>query len=402
MNRLLRLVPALFLVVACAAPGQTPSVTPLPTISLAPTQTPAPAAPGTPAASASPTFSPAPTATVTEPPATPGPTLVPGAKVTLVTHDSFAASDPVIHDFETQSGQTLKVLKGGDAGAMVNQAILTKDNPLGDALYGVDNTFLSRALDAGIFVPYTSPASASVAQEFKLDPQNRVTPIDFGDVCIVYDVQAGSGAGAVAIPQTINDLTMPAYKGKLVVEDPATSSPGLAFMLATIIRFGETGDYTWLDYWRDLRANGVLVVQDWNDAYYNEFSAGGSGGDRPFVVSYATDPAAEIYFAGETSGTPDVAKLDDGCFRQIEFAGVLAGAKNPAGAQAWVDYMASPEFQSDIPLNMFVFPVNPNAQVPDLFAHYAAQATDPLTMDPQVIAANRDSWIQQWTDTVIH
>jgi thiamine transport system substrate-binding protein len=280
---------------------------------------------------------------------------------------------------------------------MVNQAILTKDNPLGDALYGVDNTFLSRALDAGIFVPYVSPAASELGADFKLDPQNRVTPIDYGDVCVVYDIKTSA-----SLPAAINDLTFPAYKGKLVVENPATSSPGLAFMLATIVRFGETGPYTWLDYWRDLRANGVFVANDWNDAYYNEFSAGGGGGKYTFVVSYATDPAADVVFSGDESATPNVAKLDDGCFRQIEFVGVLAGAKNPAGAEAWVDFMASPEFQSDIPLNMFVFPTDPNAPVPDVFARYAAQATDPLTMDPADIAANRDRWIQEWTDTVVH
>jgi thiamine transport system substrate-binding protein len=328
-------------------------------------------------------------------PATPAPSL--GGEVTLITHDSFAASDSVIADFESQSGVKLNVLKGGDAGAMVNQAILTKDNPLGDALYGVDNTFLSRALDAGIFVPYLSPAASELGADFKLDPQNRVTPIDYGDVCVVYDIKTSA-----SLPATINDLTLPAYKGKLVVENPATSSPGLAFMLATIVRFGETGSYTWLDYWRDLRANNVFVANDWNDAYYNEFSAGGGGGKYPFVVSYATDPAADVVFSGDESATPNVQKLDDGCFRQIEFVGVLAGAKNPAGAEAWIDFMASPEFQSDIPLNMFVFPADLNAPVPDVFAQYAAQATDPLTMDPADIAANRDRWIQEWTDTVLH
>ena len=389
MKRFAWLTSMLLIATACAAPVSTP----LPTASSSPAATPTETPEATSRVTPAPALTVAPTA---------GPTLVAGSQVTLVTHDSFAASDPVIHDFETQSGQTLKVLKGGDAGAMVNQAILTKNDPLGDALYGVDNTFLSRALDAGIFVPYVSPASASVAQEFKLDPQNMVTPIDFGDVCVVYDVKAAGGSGGAQPPPTIDELTSATYKSTLVVENPATSSPGLAFMLATIIRFGESGDYTWLDYWRDLRANDVLVVSDWNDAYYNEFSGGGSGGNRPFVVSYATDPAADVYFAGGASTTPGVQKVDDGCFRQVEFAGVLAGAQNPAGAQAWVDYMASPEFQSDIPFNMFVFPVNPDAQVPSLFAKYAAQATDPLTMDPQTISANRDRWIQQWTDAVIH
>ncbi len=340
------------------------------------------------------------------PAATPAPTdaSLPTAsavgEVTLVTHDAFAASDQVVADFETQSGATLKVLKGGDAGTMVNQAILTRNQPLGDVLYGVDNTFLSRALDAGIFAPYASPAAASIPAEFKLDAQDRVTPIDYGDVCVNYDKEAFTGS--LAAPQTIMDLTDSAYRDELVVENPATSSPGLAFLLSTVIRFGEAGAYTWLDYWADLRANGVMVVNDWNDAYYNEFSGGAGAGGRPLVVSYATSPAAEVYFADPQPNESPTGNVDDGCFRQIEFAAVLAGAKNSTGAQAWVDYMASTEFQSDMPLNMFVFPTNPAAEVTDLFTRFPAKATNPLTMDPATIAANRDRWIQEWTDTVLH
>ena len=403
MNRLIATAVVAILVVACAAPTRTP----LPAVSAHPTQSLATAAPSTPTAAPSATA--APSVATTTPsssgaaspslPATSSPSASVGGEVVLVTHDSFAASDSVISDFETQSGAALKVLKGGDAGTMVNQAILTKSDPLGDALYGVDNTFLSRALDAGIFVPYVSPAAASIPAEFKLDPNNRVTPIDYGDVCINYDKKAFD---ADSVPQTIADLTKPQFDNKLVVENPATSSPGLAFVLATILRFGESSDYTWLEYWKDLRANGVLVVPDWNSAYYNEFSGGAGGGDRPLVVSYATSPAAEVYFADPQPTESPTGNVDDGCFRQIEFAAVLAGARNPAAAQAWVDYMASPEFQSDMPLNMFVFPTNPAAQVTDLFTRFPAKATNPLTMDPATIAANRDRWIQEWTDTVLH
>src|SRR4051794_26898217 len=387
MNRLCTAALLTIVVAACSGPVATttgPTLAPSPsavephTASLPPTVTPAPSAP-----SAAPTGSP--------------PEL---GNVTLVTHDSFAASDQVISDFETQTGAKLNVLKGGDAGTMVNKAILTKDKPLVDVLYGVDNTFLSRALDAGIFVPYVAPASASVDPALKVDASNRVTPIDYGDVCVNYDKTAYSGAAAP--PATIEDLTNPQYKGKLVVENPATSSPGLAFVLSTIVRFGESGAYTWLDYWQDLRANGVLVVSDWNDAYYNEFSGGAGAGDRPLVVSYATSPAAEVYFADPQPSESPTGNVDDACFRQVEFVGVLAGAKNEVGAQAWIDFMASPEFQSDMPLNMFVFPVNPDAQVPQLFTQFPAKATAPLTMDPVQIAANRDRWIQEWTDVVLH
>jgi thiamine transport system substrate-binding protein len=376
MKRLLSMAMLALPLAACAGPGGTPAPTTAATVA--------------PPSSQSQT----PTNTVV-------PTAIADGEITLVTHDSYAASDSVVADFTSQSHITVKVLKGGDAGTMVNQAILTKNNPLGDVLYGVDNTFLSRALDAGIFEPYVSPAAANVPAEFKLDPQNRVTPIDYGDVCINYDKSAFTDAKPA--PKTVADLTKPDYRGELVVESPATSSPGLAFMLATIVKFGESGDYTWLDYWRDLKANDVLVVADWNAAYYTEFSVGAQDANgRPLVVSYASSPPAEVYFADPQPADSPTANVDDGCFRQIEFAGVLSGTPASAGAQAWIDFMVSPEFQSDMPLNMFVFPVNPEATVPDLFTKVPSKATNPLTMDPATIAANRDKWIQQWTDAVLH
>jgi thiamine transport system substrate-binding protein len=399
MNRLaiLSRLAAAALIAACAGPTQTTPPTLAPQLS--PTTHPATAAP--PTATASPTTTPVASPTPTQTPSpSEGASVAPGGEVVLLTHDSFAATDSVIQSFETQTGASLKVLKGGDAGLMVNEAILTRNAPLGDALYGVDNTFLSRALDAGIFVPYESPAAASIPAELKLDPEGRVTPIDYGDVCVNYDKSAFEGN--TPAPQTLADLAKPVYRSELVVENPATSSTGLAFVLSTIIRFGETGSYTWLDYWRDLRANDVLVSSGWDDAYYNQFSGGSGAGDRPLVVSYATSPAAEVYFASPPPTESPTGNVDDGCFRQIEFAGVLAGAKRPDLAQALVDFMASPEFQADIALNMFVFPARPDVQPPDLFVEFPAKASEPLSMDPAQIAANRDRWISQWTDAVVH
>lgn len=324
----------------------------------------------------------------------------PGAPeaVTLMTHDSFAVSDDVLAAFQAQTGTRVEVLRAGDAGAMVNQAILTQAAPLADVLFGVDNTFLSRALDAGIFEPYESPAANDVPDELKLDTTHRVTPIDYGDVCVNTDKAAFVDSPA---PQTLEELADPAYDGDLVVQNPATSSVGLAFMLATIARFGESGEYTWLDYWADLRANDVLVVSGWEDAYYGQFSGGAGEGERPLVVSYATSPAAEVAFADPQPAEAPTGVLEDGCFRQIEFAGVVSGARNPAAARQLVDFMLSPEFQADIPLNMFVFPALPDVDVPAVFAEHSAAITEPLTMAPSDIAANRERWQQEWTDVVL-
>jgi thiamine transport system substrate-binding protein len=317
----------------------------------------------------------------------------------LLTHSSFALSDTVIAQFQEQSHLTLRVLTAGDAGAMVNQAILSKSHPLGDVLFGVDNTFLSRALNADVFEPYSSPALARVPAEFRLDAQDRVTPVDYGDVCLNLDKQAF--AGATPAPTTLEDLAKPAYKGQLVVENPATSSPGLAFMLATIAKFGESGNPGWLDYWAQLRANDVQVSPSWSDAYETQFSAGPGKGPRPIVVSYASSPPAEVYYSSPPISEPPSTVMLDGCFRQVEFAGVLAGAANPEGARAFIDFLLSPAAQADMPLQMFVFPAVTSTPLPDVFRQFAVVPPQPLSLDPAAIEQKRDRWIDEWTKVVL-
>lgn len=333
---------------------------------------------------------------------TPSPTPTmppPPTELTLLTHDSFAVTAPeVLGVFESQNNAKIKVLRAGDAGQMVNQAILTKDNPLADVLFGVDNTFLSRALDAGIFEPYGAAGLQRVPPSLQLDPRQRVTPIDYGDVCINYDKEVFGDA--VPAPQTLADLTRPDYRGQLVVEDPGTSSPGLAFMLATIARFGESGEYTWLHYWADLRDNDVLIVSGWEEAYYGSFSGGSGEGDRPLVVSYATSPVAEVLFANPQPIEAPTGVMTDGCFRQIEFAGVLTGAAQPELAKRFVDFMLMPGFQADIPLNMFVFPAVPTTYLEPVFSDFAQRVSDPLTLPPETIAADRERWLNEWQAVV--
>jgi len=319
-------------------------------------------------------------------------------EVVLMTHDSFAISDDVIAAFEEQHGVEVRLLRAGDAGSMVNQAILTRESPLADVLFGIDNTFLSRALEAGIFEAYESPDAGLVPASLRLDAQNRVTPVDYGDVCLNYDRDAFSASDAA--PTSLEDLADARHGGRLVVENPATSSPGLAFMLATIARFGDSGDYTWLDYWRDLRANDVLVTSGWEEAYYERFSGGAGEGERPIVVSYATSPVAEVVFADPQPDEAPTGVVTDGCFRQIEFAGVLAGTQRPEIARRLIDFMLGPTFQADIPLNMFVFP-STDVELPAAFVEHAAQVEAPITIEPSLIDANRERWLEEWTNVVL-
>ena len=330
----------------------------------------------------------------------PGPSAAP-TELVLITHDSFAVTEAVLGQFESAHGVDVQVLKTGDAGSMVNQAILTKDAPLADVLYGVDNTFLSRALDADIFDAYVSPAGSGLSPSLTFDTQGRVTPIDYGDVCLNYDRSAFS-EGVEPPPSRIVDLVDPTLAGKLVVENPATSSPGLAFLMATIGRFGESGDYTWRDYWLGLRANDVLVVDDWDTAYYSSFSGGAGAGDRPIVVSYATSPVAEVVFADPPVAEAPIAVVASDCFRQVEYAGVLKGSKAPELAQAFIDFMLGDAFQSDIPLTMFVFPASPTATIPDVFVEHAAVVGNSIVLSPAEIATNRERWVTEWTDVVLH
>jgi thiamine transport system substrate-binding protein len=317
--------------------------------------------------------------------------------ITLVTHDSFAVSKSVLARFERDTGINVKVLQAGDAGSALNQVILTKSNPIGDVFFGVDNTFLSRALDAGVFAKYAPSALSSVPEEYQLDPSHHLTPIDHGDVCINFD-KRWFAQEKLAVPRTLDDLTRPEYKGLLVVENPATSSPGLAFQLATIAKYGEHG---WRDYWSKLRDNDVKVDDGWESAYDGDFTQGANHGRYPLVVSYASSPPAAVYYSKPRPSTSPIGTMLDSCFRQVEFAGVIKGTEHAAAARKLVDFMLSERFQADIPLQMFVFPVRDGTPLPAVFTKFAEVPEQPWTLPPADISAHRDVWIEQWTDTVL-
>jgi thiamine transport system substrate-binding protein len=338
-----------------------------------------------------------------EPTTAPGATSVPGEgrTVTVMTHDSFDVSEGVVEAFQEQCDCQVQFLRSGDAGLMLNQALLSKDNPLADVLYGVDTTFLSRALAGDILEPYQSPALADISDDLELDPEYRMLPVDFGDVCLNYD-KGWFDEHKLQPPANLEDLVRPEYESLTVVENPATSSPGLAFLLATVGRFSEDDDYDYLDYWADLRANGVLVAQGWEDAYWGSFTYA-SDGDRPIVVSYASSPPVEVYFAEEPFDTAPtgVVSSDGSCFRQIEFVGILKGARNRDLAERWIDFMLGVTFQEDIPLKMFVFPANSQAELPEVFAKFTEIPENPVSISPDAIEANREAWITAWTRTVL-
>jgi thiamine transport system substrate-binding protein len=322
----------------------------------------------------------------------------PATELTVMTHDSFSVSKDVLARFEQENRVKIRFIKAGDAGSALNQAILSKGNPLADVFYGVDNTFMSRALKAEIFLPYQSPNLIHIGPTLKLDTGYRLSPVDYGDVCLNYDKKWFASRN-LQPPGSLEDLIRPEYTALTVVESPATSSPGLAFLLTTIGHFGENG---FLDYWKKLKQNQVLIVNGWKEAYWGNFTVA-SKGNRPIVVSYASSPPAEVHFSkSPLIEAPSAAVTAKGtCFRQIEFAGILKGTRHQKMAEKLIDFFLDKPFQEDIPLQMFMFPANSTAQLPDVFVNHAKTAVEPVGLDSDRIESQREKWLESWADAVL-
>lgn len=311
----------------------------------------------------------------------------------VVTHESFAVDPKLLDKFKADTGYDVKITSTGDAGTVVNQLVLTKDSPTADVVFGIDNTFAGRAIGEDLLAPYEAPAAADIPDNLRSDDQGLLTPIDLGDVCLNADTAWFKDKG-LEVPATLDDLTKPEYKDQLVVENPASSSPGLAFLVAT---YGKYGD-GWKDYWTKLKNNGAKVVAGWTEAYSVEFSGSSGKGTRPLVVSYSTSPAFEV---PEGGGDPSTTALLGTCFRQVEYAAILKGAKNEVGARKFIDFLLSNDVQKTIPETMYMYPAVPDIELPADWKKYAPLADDPIAVDPQVIAQNRDQWVKDWTGLVL-
>jgi thiamine transport system substrate-binding protein len=309
-------------------------------------------------------------------------------EVVLVTHDSFFLPKKLIKAFERDTGYDLVVRASGDGGTLTNKLVLSQGNPQGDVAFGVDNTFASRALDNDVFAPYAAELPAGAEAYVLAGDDGRLTPVDNGNVCVNIDTTWFAAEG-IAPPESLDDLIDPAYRDLFVLPGAASSSTGLAFLLATIAEYGDD----WPAYWTRLMDNGAKLTAGWSDAYEVDFTQGGGQGDRPIVLSYDSSPAFTI-----DGGASTTAALLDTCFRQVEYAGVLTGAANPEGAEAVVDWLLSPEVQKALPTSMYVFPVDAATELPADWASFAVQPDEPLSLDPADIAANREDWLTTWSD----
>jgi thiamine transport system substrate-binding protein len=318
--------------------------------------------------------------------------------LTLLAHESFTPTPGIFDAFTATTGIAVDIVLSGDTGQLVTKAVLTSGNPEGDVLWGVDNTLLSRALEADVFSAYETPNTTFMDASLLLEiPGHEVTPVDSGDVCINYDI-AWFKSRNIAPPLTLDALTNKQYANLLVVPSALSSSPGLAFLMATIAEFGTD---SWQPYWKSLRDNGVMVVDGWTQAYNTEFSGASGKGDRPIVVSYSSSPPAEVIFADPPIDAAPTAVASLTCFEQIEYAGILRGTKHEAEAKLLIDYLTDLTFQNDLPLTQFVFPVHSGAVLPDAFTKYALRPENPLRLEANVIATNRAAWLDEWSAIVL-
>lgn len=319
--------------------------------------------------------------------------------LTVMTYDSFAVSTDLVESFEEENNVDIQFLQGGNGGELIARSILTSDSPVADVVVGFDATQMQKALDYDIFEPYESPLLEKIPDEYEIDPEHHIFPFNFGDVCLNYDANWFE-SNNLAVPSSFEDLADEAYKGLLVVENPVSSNPGAAFFLATVAAYGEDG---FINFWKRLIENDTEIVEDWSTGYYTNFSGSSGMGPQPLVVSYTSSPAAEMIYADpvpETAPTGSVT-ADGMCYRQVEFAGIMKNSGQTVLAEKFIDSLLGKEWQEDLPMQMFVYPVNEEAALPEAFSAYGSPAKNPVQMDAALVTEKRDQWIQEWSDEVL-
>ena len=314
--------------------------------------------------------------------------------LTVITHDSFELDKTLIASFEAQNNAKVRLIRGGDAGELLNRLILTRARPIADVVYGLDNTLAARARAAGLLEPYTSARLGDVPAALRLDGSGLNT-VDYGYVAFNYD-RAWFRKAGLALPTTLDELATPRYAGLTAVESPATSSTGLAFLLATTAHYGQAAALAW---WKKARAGGMKVTRGWSDAYNKEFTR--NGGKYPIVLSYASSPAAEVAYAENydpahlPAESPTANLLLPGSsFLQLEGVGVLKGSQQAALARKFVDFMLSPAVQTDFPTRMWVYPAVSGVKLDPVFK-FAQIPGDVTPQFPGNTQALVDAWVNE-------
>ncbi|MDO5746104.1 MAG: thiamine ABC transporter substrate-binding protein [Actinomycetaceae bacterium] len=311
-------------------------------------------------------------------------------EVTLVTHNNFNLPKESIAAFEKESGLKLHLVQSDSGAELVNKLKLRKDNPIGDAVYGLATNDMGAVAKEGLLAPLDISLPEGAKTSAHPDEPNAV-PIDRGDICVNIDTEYFQKKG-LAEPKTLDDLTKPEYKG-LFVTINASDVTGFGFFAATVARYGADG---WQDYWKKLKANDVRIVPGWTEAYQEDFTQGGNDGKYPIVLSYEGSPA---YTVDEAVTKTTTKALPDTCYQNVEYAGVLTNAKNPKNAQKVIEWLLSQSVQSQIPDNMYMYPVDSSVELPKAY-QLAPQSKEASILKGSDVVENQEKWVKEWTELV--
>ncbi len=305
-------------------------------------------------------------------------------------YDSFASEwgpgPAITAAFQEQTGIEVNLHAPGDAVTVLNQLIVEKERPVADVVIGLDNSMLSRAVEAGVLEAYKSPKLETVPEELVFDSSFFLLPYDYGHFAICYDSAALKNP-----PQSLEDLTRPEYADSLVLMDPRTSSPGLGFLLWTAAVYGSQ----WEDYWKRLQPSILTITDSWSQAY-TMFTAG----EAPLVLSYGTSPVYHVEY--EESQRYRAAEFSEGHITQIEGMGLAAGTQRPAAAKAFIDFMLGAESQNILAMSNIMFPVNSRVELSPSF-DYALRPES--TVQPKAALQTPEGLqmlVESWTELFTH
>jgi len=317
-------------------------------------------------------------------------------KLVVYTYSSFASwgAAPFIEEaFEKKHDVDVQFVATGDARMMLTKLLTEREagRPGADVFVGVGSVDLSMARGEDLFVPLTGediPNLASVREDLLIDPTNSLIPYEHSYVTLVYDSQV---LAVEDVPLTFEQLLDPKYKKMLILEDPRTSSVGLAFLLWTIHQYGDPG---YLDYWRKLLPNVLTITQGWSAAY-DLFLAR----EAPIVVSFSTDTAYSVIEEG--SARYKVMLLNSQGYRSIYLMGIVKGTKQQGLCKELLDFVLSPEVQERISTTEWMFPANRKTLLPVLFYQNAVFPPDPVMVPSERIGENLDRWLLEWAGIIV-
>ncbi len=304
----------------------------------------------------------------------------------IYAYDSFISEwgpgPKVFPLFEEKTGIKTEIVSPGDAGQVLSRLILEKEKPEADIVIGIDNNMAEKAISAGILEKYTSGALSKIDDKLVFDKSGHITPYDYGFFSIIYDSEKIS-----VPPSSLDDLLDKSYSKSIILMDPRTSGPGLGFLLWTVKAYGDD----FIEYWKKLSPNILTITEGW-DSGYGLFV----NGEAPMVLSYTTSPAYHLEY--ENSEKYKAAVFKNGNYMHIEGAAIVKGSKKRKEAEKFIDFILSDDFQKELPLTNWMFPVR-DIPLPDSY-RVALKPETYLLFDSGKAAENIDSWIKEWLTAV--